>query len=103
MMITGSPLTASHTPSQTTLTYFWRTLHPPGQSTPKPWITPEIKVFLKENKRAFKSGDREELITVQRKLRRNIRGKSSYRWQREDQLQNNDQGSLEEPEDHLWV
>ena len=42
-------------------------------SNNKPWINPEIKALLKEEKRAFKSGDKEELKSVQRELRRKIR------------------------------
>ena len=58
-------------------------------SNNKLWITPDIKVLLKEKKGAFKSGDREKLKTVQRELRRKIReGKSSYRRKMEDQLPN---------------
>ncbi|KAJ4920918.1 hypothetical protein JOQ06_000173 [Pogonophryne albipinna] len=37
----------------------------------KPWITPDIKALLKDKKRAFRSGNREELKTVQRELRFN--------------------------------
>ena len=59
-------------------------------SNNKPWINPEIKVLLKEEKRAFKSGDKEELKAVQRELRREIReGRCSYRRKMEDQLQQN--------------
>ncbi|TWW53320.1 hypothetical protein D4764_0013870 [Takifugu flavidus] len=54
----------------------------------KPWITPDIKALLKEKKRAFVSGDKEELKTVQRELRRKIRQeKDNYRRQMENQLQ----------------
>ncbi|XP_055367950.1 uncharacterized protein LOC129604646 [Betta splendens] len=56
----------------------------------KPWVTPDIKALLKEKKRAFKSGDREELRRAQKELRRKIReGKSSYRRKMEEQLQQN--------------
>lgn len=42
-------------------------------SNSKPWINPNIKALLKEKKRAFRSGNREE-------LRKKIReGKNSYR------------------------
>ncbi len=69
----------------------------------KPWINHEIKALLKGKKRAFRSGDKEELKAVQRGLRRKIReGKNSYRRKTEDQLQTHYQRSLEEPENHLW-
>lgn len=42
-------------------------------SNNKPWITPDIKALLKKEKRAFKSGEKEELKSVQRELRRVIR------------------------------
>ncbi|TWW54569.1 RNA-directed DNA polymerase from mobile element jockey [Takifugu flavidus] len=59
-------------------------------STSKPWITPDIKALLKEKKRAFVSGDKEELKTVQRELRRKIRQeKDNYRRKMENQLQQN--------------
>ncbi|KAI5095207.1 hypothetical protein C0J45_15282 [Silurus meridionalis] len=55
----------------------------------KPWINPDMKTLLKE-KRVFKSGDKEELKTVQRELRKKIReGKAYYRRKMEDQLQQN--------------
>ena len=54
----------------------------------KPWMNSEIKTLLKEKKRVFKTGDREELKTVQRELRWKIReGKNTYRKRMEDQLQ----------------
>ena len=59
-------------------------------SNNKPWITSDIKALLKEKKRAFLSGNREELKTVQRELRRRIReGKNIYRKKMEEQLQQN--------------
>ncbi|TWW81812.1 hypothetical protein D4764_01G0016270 [Takifugu flavidus] len=59
-------------------------------SNSKPWITPDIKALLKEKKRAFVSGDKEELKTVQRELRRMIRQeKDNYRRKMENQLQQN--------------
>ena len=59
-------------------------------SNNKPWINPDIKALLKEKKRAFKSGDKEEMRSVQRELRRKIReGKASYRRKMEAQLQQN--------------
>ncbi|KAI3367057.1 hypothetical protein L3Q82_009688 [Scortum barcoo] len=35
-------------------------------SNSKPWITPDIKALLKEKRRAFVSGNKEELKSVQR-------------------------------------
>ncbi|KAI3375849.1 hypothetical protein L3Q82_004127 [Scortum barcoo] len=59
-------------------------------SDSKPWITPDIKALLKEKRRAFVSGNKEELKSVQRELRRMIRkGKNSYRRKMEHQLQQN--------------
>ncbi|KAI5104598.1 hypothetical protein C0J45_6224 [Silurus meridionalis] len=56
----------------------------------KPWINPDIKTLLKEKTRVFKSGNKEELKTVQRELRKKIReGKPCYRRKMEDQLQQN--------------
>lgn len=49
-------------------------------SNNKPWITPDIKVLLREKKRVFRSGNKEELKIVQRELRKKIRdGKCSYK------------------------
>ena len=46
----------------------------------QPWINPDIKAPLKEKKRAFRSGNKEELRAVQKELRKKIReGKNSYR------------------------
>ncbi|KAI3365926.1 hypothetical protein L3Q82_009698 [Scortum barcoo] len=59
-------------------------------SNSKPWITPDIKALLKEKRRAFVSGNKEELKSVQRELRRMIRkGKDCYRRKMEHQLQQN--------------
>nr|XP_057907087.1 uncharacterized protein LOC131104187 [Doryrhamphus excisus] len=59
-------------------------------SNNKPWINPDIKALLKEKKRVFKSGNREELKAVQKELRRKIReGKDCYRKKMEEQLQQN--------------
>ncbi|KAI5086634.1 hypothetical protein C0J45_23309 [Silurus meridionalis] len=56
----------------------------------KPWINPDMKTLLKEKKRVFKSGNKEELKTVQRELRKKIRErKACYRRKMEDQLQQN--------------
>ena len=53
-------------------------------------MTPELRALLLEKRRAFKSGDREDLRRVQRDLKRKIREcKASYRKKMEDQLQNN--------------
>ncbi|KAI3377608.1 hypothetical protein L3Q82_008438 [Scortum barcoo] len=63
-------------------------------SNSKPWITPDIKALLKEKRRAFVSGNKEELKSVQRELRRMIRkGK--------EQLQEED-GAPAATEQHLW-
>ena len=49
-------------------------------SNTKPWVIPEPKAMLNEKKRFFKSGDKEELRRMQKKLKRGIRrGKDSYR------------------------
>ncbi|KAK0147718.1 RNA-directed DNA polymerase from mobile element jockey [Merluccius polli] len=57
-------------------------------SNNKPWINPDIKALLKEKKRAFRSGNKDELRTVQKELRRKTReGKASYRRKMEEQLQ----------------
>jgi len=54
----------------------------------KPWITIIIKALLKDKKRAFRSGNREELRIIQRELRWKIReGKNSYRKRMEEGLQ----------------
>ena len=47
-----------------------------------PWINPEIKVLLKEKKRAFLSGDKGEQGTVQRKLRKSgtVKPATKRRW-----------------------
>ena len=59
-------------------------------SNNKRWINPDIKALLKEKKRVFKSGNKEELKTVQRELRRKIgEGKNHFRKKMEDQLQQN--------------
>ncbi|KAI3356195.1 hypothetical protein L3Q82_017177, partial [Scortum barcoo] len=63
-------------------------------SNSKPWITPDIKALLKEKRRAFVSGNKEELKSVQRELRRMIR-------KEEEQLQEED-GAPAAAEQHLW-
>lgn len=56
----------------------------------KPWITLDIKALLREEQRAFKSGDREKLKATQKELGKVIRsGKNSYRMKMENQLQQN--------------
>lgn len=40
-------------------------------SNNKPWVTPELKALLNEKKRAFKSGDKEELRRVKKDLKYN--------------------------------
>ncbi|CAI5660632.1 unnamed protein product [Oreochromis niloticus] len=57
-------------------------------SNNKPWINPEIKALLKEKIRVFRSGDKQELRVVQKKLKWKIRqGKENYRRKMEEQLQ----------------
>ncbi|KAI3361240.1 hypothetical protein L3Q82_013435 [Scortum barcoo] len=59
-------------------------------SNSKPWIPQDIKALLKKKRRAFESGNKEELKSVQRELRRMIRkGKKRYRRKMEHQLQQN--------------
>ncbi|XP_076828120.1 uncharacterized protein LOC143474522 [Brachyhypopomus gauderio] len=59
-------------------------------SNNKPWINSDIKTLLKEKKRVFRSGHKEEMKSVQTDLRRKIReGKTIYRRKMEDQLQQN--------------
>ena len=41
-------------------------------SNNKPWINPDIKALLKEKKRVFRSGNKEELKAVQKELRKKI-------------------------------
>ncbi|XP_073674252.1 uncharacterized protein [Garra rufa] len=56
----------------------------------KPWVTPELKALLNEKKRAFLSGDREELRRVQRELKYNIRRcKDNYKKKLERGLEQN--------------
>ncbi|KAI4903430.1 hypothetical protein NFI96_002603 [Prochilodus magdalenae] len=59
-------------------------------SNSRPWINPDIKALLKEKKRVFRSGDKDQLKAVQRELKGKIReGKASYRRKLEEQLQRN--------------
>ncbi|XP_078794428.1 uncharacterized protein LOC144988179 [Oryzias latipes] len=59
-------------------------------SNNKPWVTPELKTLLNEKKRAFLSGDKEELRRVQRDLKYNIRKcKDCYRKKLEQRLEQN--------------
>ncbi|KAI3373610.1 hypothetical protein L3Q82_022207 [Scortum barcoo] len=59
-------------------------------SNNKPWVTPDLRALLLEKRRAFQSGDREELRRVQRDLKWKIKEcKASYRRKMEDHLQQN--------------
>ncbi|XP_078791709.1 uncharacterized protein LOC110013806 isoform X2 [Oryzias latipes] len=59
-------------------------------SNNKPWVTPELKTLLNEKKRAFLSGDKEELRRVQRDLKYKIRKcKDCYRKKLEQRLEQN--------------
>ncbi|KAI3376306.1 hypothetical protein L3Q82_016414, partial [Scortum barcoo] len=59
-------------------------------SNNKPWVTPDLRALLQEKRRAFQSGDRDELRRVQRDLKRKIKEcKASYRRKMEDHLQQN--------------
>ena len=59
-------------------------------SNSKPWVTPELKALLKEKRRVFRSGDKEELRRVQKELKKKIKeGKASYRTKMENLLQQN--------------
>ncbi|KAI4894909.1 hypothetical protein NFI96_007437 [Prochilodus magdalenae] len=56
----------------------------------KPWVTKDIKALLNKKKRAFRAGDREEVRTTQRELKRTIReAKDGYRRKLEWKLQQN--------------
>ena len=56
----------------------------------KPWITNDLKALLNKKKRAFRSGDREELRRVQHELRDMLRAcKDAYRRKLEAKLQQN--------------
>ncbi|KAI4904532.1 hypothetical protein NFI96_034261 [Prochilodus magdalenae] len=56
----------------------------------KPWVTKDIKARLNKKKRAFRAGDREEVRTTQRELKRTIReAKDGYRRKLEWKLQQN--------------
>ncbi|KAI4883080.1 hypothetical protein NFI96_000510 [Prochilodus magdalenae] len=56
----------------------------------KPWVTKDIKALLNKKKRAFRAGDREEVRTTQRELKRTIReAKDRYRKKLEWKLQQN--------------
>uniref|UniRef100_A0A8C7Z516 Reverse transcriptase domain-containing protein n=1 Tax=Oryzias sinensis TaxID=183150 RepID=A0A8C7Z516_9TELE len=59
-------------------------------SNSKPWVTPELRALLKEKRRAFISGDREEQRRVQHELKYKIRqAKNSYKRKLEERLENN--------------
>ncbi|KAK3570114.1 hypothetical protein QTP86_011313 [Hemibagrus guttatus] len=56
----------------------------------KPWVTPELKDQLNEKKRAFISGDKEELKRVQKELKYKMRQcKDSYSRKLEERLSQN--------------
>ncbi|KAL0158830.1 hypothetical protein M9458_046906, partial [Cirrhinus mrigala] len=56
----------------------------------KPWVTSDLKALLNEKKRAFLSGDKEELRRVQRELKYNIRRcKASYKKKLEQEMEQN--------------
>ncbi|KAK0135139.1 putative RNA-directed DNA polymerase from transposon X-element [Merluccius polli] len=58
----------------------------------KPWITSDLKALLNKKKRAFRTGDREELRKVQREVRDMLRiCKDSYRRKLEAKLQQNNE------------
>ena len=67
-------------------------------------MTPELKALLKEKKRDFKSGDKEEQRRVQKELKRGIRRcNDNYRKKLEKHLTGEQcQRGLERPENHLW-
>lgn len=56
----------------------------------KPWVTKDIKATLNKKKRAFRSGDKEQLRLVQKELKDKIaEGKESYKRKLESKLQEN--------------
>ncbi len=56
----------------------------------KPWVTKDIKAILNDKKRAFRDGNKEEVRTIQRHLKRKIReAKEEYRRKLEWKLQQN--------------
>ncbi|KAI4898658.1 hypothetical protein NFI96_029389 [Prochilodus magdalenae] len=56
----------------------------------KPWVTSNLKHLLNQKKRAFKTGDKEELKRVQTELRIRIKeAKEEYRTKLETKLENN--------------
>ena len=59
-------------------------------SNNKPWMTRDLKALLEQKKRAFRSGDGEELRRVQKTLKGEIRrGKDIYRRKLEQSLEQN--------------
>ncbi|XP_051811986.1 uncharacterized protein LOC127536225 [Acanthochromis polyacanthus] len=59
-------------------------------SNSKPWVTSELKALLKEKRRVFGSGDKEELRRVQKEIKKKIKAdKASYRTKMESHLKNN--------------
>ncbi|XP_078797164.1 uncharacterized protein LOC144989091 [Oryzias latipes] len=60
------------------------------QKMSKPWVTPELRALLKERRRAYVSGEREEQKRVQHELKYKIRqAKNSYSRKLEERLENN--------------
>ncbi|XP_054870820.1 proline-rich protein 12-like [Amphiprion ocellaris] len=59
-------------------------------SNSKPWVSLELKALLKEKRRVFGSGDKEELRRVQKEIKTKIKAdKASYRTKMESYLQDN--------------
>ncbi|XP_054866081.1 uncharacterized protein LOC129348770 [Amphiprion ocellaris] len=59
-------------------------------SNSKPWVSLELKALLKEKRRVFGSGDKEELRRVQKEIKKKIKAdKASYRTKMESHLQDN--------------
>ncbi|XP_054872156.1 uncharacterized protein LOC111569300 [Amphiprion ocellaris] len=59
-------------------------------SNNKPWVSLELKALLKEKRRVFGSGDKEELRRVQKEIKKKIKvDKASYRTKMESYLQEN--------------
>ncbi|KAI4887226.1 hypothetical protein NFI96_028269, partial [Prochilodus magdalenae] len=62
----------------------------------KPWVTSNLKHLLNQKKRAFKTGDKEELKRVQTELRIKIKeAKEEYRTKLETKLENNNTRCVE--------
>ncbi|KAI3369998.1 hypothetical protein L3Q82_024803 [Scortum barcoo] len=77
----------SQSPDLNPIENLWRELkvlnhraHEEGTVLFKPWVTPDLRALLLEKRRAFQSGDRDELRRVQRDLKWKIKEcKASYR------------------------